>query len=216
MRPSASSKMRSARTFSASRSAARASSSRAMPSSTSSPGPIAPVTRPSTLTAARLTRCTSARTRETYRWPPGAASPRASAGAFPSGAQRVASARAVTAAAGAHPQASPARPEEVSVSYQTLRYDSADAVATITLNRPERLNTIVPPMPDELEAAVRRALAEDEVTVIVLRGAGRAFCAGFDFGGGFHHWDAHITTDGAWDAGKDFMTAPSQALGAVP
>jgi len=102
------------------------------------------------------------------------------------------------------------------VSYQTLRYDSADAVATITLNRPERLNTIVPPMPDELEAAVRRALAEDEVTVIVLRGAGRAFCAGFDFGGGFHHWDAHITTDGAWDPGKDFMTATSQALGAVP
>ena len=102
------------------------------------------------------------------------------------------------------------------MSYQTLLYDSADAVATITLNRPTRLNTIVPPMPDELEAAVRRALAEEEVKVIVLRGAGRAFCAGFDFGGGFHHWDAHITTDGAWDAGKDFMTATSQALGAVP
>ena len=102
------------------------------------------------------------------------------------------------------------------MSYQTLLYDSADAVATITLNRPARLNTIVPPMPDELEAAVRRALAEEEVKVIVLRGAGRAFCAGFDFGGGFHHWDAHITTDGAWDAGKDFMNATSQALGAVP
>jgi enoyl-CoA hydratase len=102
------------------------------------------------------------------------------------------------------------------VSYQTLLYDSADAVATITLNRPDRLNTIVPPMPDELEAAVRRALAEEDVKVIALRGAGRAFCAGFDFGAGFHHWDAHITTDGAWDPGKDFMTATSQALGAVP
>jgi enoyl-CoA hydratase len=102
------------------------------------------------------------------------------------------------------------------VSYQTLLYDSAEAIATITLNRPDRLNTIVPPMPDELEAAVRRAIDEEQVRVIILRGAGRAFCAGFDFGGGFHHWDAHITTDGAWDPGKDFIAATSQALGAVP
>src|SRR5947208_5863559 len=109
-----------------------------------------------------------------------------------------------------------AEPEEVSVSYQTLLYDSADAVATITLNRPDRLNTIVPPMPDELEAAVRRALDDENVEVIALRGAGRAFCAGFDFGGGFHHWDAHISTGGAWDPGKDFVSATSQALGAVP
>jgi len=102
------------------------------------------------------------------------------------------------------------------VSYQTLLYDSAEAIATITLNRPDRLNTIVPPMPDELEAAVHRAIDEEQVRVIILRGAGRAFCAGFDFGGGFHHWDAHITTDGAWDPGKDFIAATSQALGAVP
>src|SRR5438477_10589434 len=109
-----------------------------------------------------------------------------------------------------------AEPEEVSVSYQTLLYDSADAVATITLNRPDRLNTIVPPMPDELEAAVRRALDDENVKVIALRGAGRAFCAGFDFGGGFHHWDAGLTTDGEWDPGKDFAAATSQALGPVP
>jgi enoyl-CoA hydratase len=102
------------------------------------------------------------------------------------------------------------------VSYQTLLYDRDEAIATITLNRPDRLNTIVPPMPDELEAAVHRAIEEEQVKVIVLRGAGRAFCAGFDFGGGFHHWDANITTDGAWDPGKDFIAATSQALGAVP
>jgi enoyl-CoA hydratase len=93
---------------------------------------------------------------------------------------------------------------------ETLTYEVTDGVATITLNRPERLNTIVPPMPDEIEAVVRRAGADAEVNVIVLRGAGRAFCAGFDFGGGFHHWDAGITTDGEWDPGKDFVgaTAP--------
>jgi enoyl-CoA hydratase len=100
--------------------------------------------------------------------------------------------------------------------YETLLYKTADAVATITLNRPERLNTIVPPMPEELEAAVREAIVDEEVKVIVLRGAGRAFCAGFDFGGGFHHWDEGLTTDGEWDAGKDFAAATSQALGPVP
>jgi enoyl-CoA hydratase len=102
------------------------------------------------------------------------------------------------------------------MSYETLLYDTADAVATITLNRPERLNTIVPPMPEELEAAVHRAVEDHEVKVIVLRGAGRAFCAGFDFGGGFHHWDEGLTTDGAWDPGKDFINATAQSIGPVP
>jgi enoyl-CoA hydratase len=102
------------------------------------------------------------------------------------------------------------------MSYQTLLYDSSGAVATITLNRPEQLNTIVPPMPDELESAVGRATLAQQVKVIVLRGAGRAFCAGFDLGGGFHHWDEQITTEGAWDPGKDFAAATAQSLGAVP
>jgi enoyl-CoA hydratase len=102
------------------------------------------------------------------------------------------------------------------MTFQTLLYDAADAVATITLNRPERLNTIVPPMPEELEAAVNRAIGDPGVKVIVLRGAGRAFCAGFDFGGGFHHWDEAMTTDGAWDSGKDFAVTTSQSQGAVP
>jgi len=100
--------------------------------------------------------------------------------------------------------------------YETLLYDTADAVTTITLNRPERLNTIVPPMPQELEGAVNRAVADPSIKVIVLRGAGRAFCAGFDFSGGFHHWDDALTTGGAWDPGKDFAVASSQSQGAVP
>jgi len=97
------------------------------------------------------------------------------------------------------------------MSYETLLYAVDGAIATITLNRPERLNTIVPPMPDEVQHAVERAVADPAVKVIVLRGAGRSFCAGYDFAGGFHHWDAAITTDGAWDPGKDFVmaTAPS-------
>ena len=96
--------------------------------------------------------------------------------------------------------------------YETLLYSVADRVATITLNRPERLNTIVPPMPDEFEAAITAAVRDDEVKVIVLRGAGRAFCAGYDFGGGFHHWDDQITTGGRWDPGKDFVFATAPTL----
>jgi enoyl-CoA hydratase len=99
---------------------------------------------------------------------------------------------------------------------ETLRYDVDGAIATITLDRPDHLNTIVPPMPEELEAAVVQAVRDAAVKVIVLRGAGRAFCAGFDFGGGFHHWDEQMTTDGEWDPGKDMIGATAQALGPVP
>ena len=100
--------------------------------------------------------------------------------------------------------------------YETLLYAVADSVATITLNRPARLNTIVPPMPDEIEAAVHRAVAAPDVKVIVLRGTGRAFCAGFDFADGFHHWDEHLMTDGKWDPGKDFIFATAPSLAPVP
>jgi enoyl-CoA hydratase len=102
------------------------------------------------------------------------------------------------------------------MQFETLLYTVEDAVATVTLNRPDSLNTIVPPMPDELEAAVHAAGRDSEVKVIVLRGAGRAFCAGFDFGEGFHHWDEGLTTDGEWDPGKDFAMATSPAVGPVP
>jgi enoyl-CoA hydratase len=102
------------------------------------------------------------------------------------------------------------------MSYETLLYDAQGAIATITLNRPERLNTIVPPMPDEIESAVHRAVADAQVKVIVLRGAGRSFCAGFDFAGGFHHWDEQLTSEGKWDPGKDFVAATAPSLGSVP
>ncbi len=97
-------------------------------------------------------------------------------------------------------------------AFETILYATKGPVATITLNRPEQLNTIVPPMPDEVEAAVARAVRDRQVKVIVLRGAGRAFCAGYDFGGGFRHWADQISTDGAWDPGKDFVGATALEL----
>jgi enoyl-CoA hydratase len=98
------------------------------------------------------------------------------------------------------------------MQFETILYAVDSTVATITLNRPDRLNTIVPPMPDEVQAAVAQATSDPAVKVIVVRGAGRAFCAGYDFGGGFEHWDEQITTDGRWDPGKDFVFATAPEL----
>jgi enoyl-CoA hydratase/carnithine racemase len=59
-------------------------------------------------------------------------------------------------------------------------YEVADHVATITLNAPERMNTISGPMLDQLSQRLLQADADREVRCIVLTGAGRAFCAGLD------------------------------------
>ena len=100
--------------------------------------------------------------------------------------------------------------------YETILYERDGAVATITLNRPERLNTIVPPMPEELEQAVIQANRDPEVRVIILRGAGRAFCAGFDFSGDFGHFKDLLYTEGRWDPGKDMLGATSPFAAPVP
>ena len=59
-------------------------------------------------------------------------------------------------------------------------YAVADHVATITLNRPDKLNAWTPTMADEVKAAMRAATDDESVRVIVLTGAGRGFCAGAD------------------------------------
>ncbi len=66
------------------------------------------------------------------------------------------------------------------VSYQQIRYDVADAIATITLDRSDKLNAYTVEMGDEVVDAFRAAQADDAVRAIVLTGAGRAFCAGVD------------------------------------
>ncbi len=66
------------------------------------------------------------------------------------------------------------------MNYKTLRYEKRGRIARITLNRPRRLNAITSAMPREIRLAVEQANADDGVHVIVLQGAGRAFCAGYD------------------------------------
>jgi enoyl-CoA hydratase len=97
------------------------------------------------------------------------------------------------------------------MNYDTILYTTDGAIAMITLNRPEALNTIVAPMPDEVEHAVEAAVRDESVKVIVLRGAGRAFCAGWDFGGGFEYGAKLLSTDGRWDPGKDMMHTTAHA-----
>jgi enoyl-CoA hydratase len=98
------------------------------------------------------------------------------------------------------------------MTFTTLNYATDGPIATITLNRPDQLNTIVPPMPEEFESAINLATRDQSIKVVILRGAGRSFCAGYDFGEGFHQWDEHITTNGAWDSGKDFAWATAHTL----
>ena len=66
------------------------------------------------------------------------------------------------------------------MSFDTIIYQTDGPVATVTLNRPEKLNAINAAMVAELDTVLDQAEADDAVKVIVLAGAGRAFSAGFD------------------------------------
>jgi enoyl-CoA hydratase/carnithine racemase len=70
------------------------------------------------------------------------------------------------------------------MSYEAILIAVEDGVLTITLNRPERMNAWNAQMASELSAALRAANVDDGVRAIVVTGAGRAFCAGADLGGG--------------------------------
>jgi enoyl-CoA hydratase len=94
------------------------------------------------------------------------------------------------------------------VTFQHLTYEVEGRIATITLNRPDRLNAITRGMPQEIREAVEQANDDNAVHVIVLTGAGRSFCAGYDLvdyaerpnraAGG------QDATSGPWDPMVDF------------
>jgi len=78
------------------------------------------------------------------------------------------------------------------VSYEEIIYDVSDKVATITLNRPERLNAFTTQMARELIDAFNTADNDDAVRVVIVTGAGRGFCAGADLGGGAGTFDNRV------------------------
>lgn len=65
-------------------------------------------------------------------------------------------------------------------AFEQITYEVRNQVATITLNRPDKLNAWTAQMEEEVNSAIRQASSDDQVRAIVLTGAGRAFCAGAD------------------------------------
>ena len=100
-------------------------------------------------------------------------------------------------------------------SYENLLVDIDGPVATITLNRPEKLNAISQGLRDDLEAALRELNPGDAVRVIRLKAAGRAFCAGYDLTPerGALNWRPNQRTgDNAWQLGESRIALDREGL----
>jgi len=95
------------------------------------------------------------------------------------------------------------------LSDATLTCEVDDGIATITLNRPDRLNAFDPQMMREIVAALDRVDADDAVRAVIVTGAGRAFCAGADLGGGTATFDlggqadSPVREDGSLDYSRE-------------
>ncbi len=91
-------------------------------------------------------------------------------------------------------------------NFETVLYGATDGVARITLNRPERLNAINATLTSDLRRAVAAANDDGAVRVIIISGAGRAFCAGYDLDWGTKAEDAtQKAMAGNWDPVRDYL-----------
>jgi enoyl-CoA hydratase len=86
----------------------------------------------------------------------------------------------------------------------TVLYEAGEGVATLTLNRPDRLNTIVPELIEDLHGALEQASQDRDVHAIRLRGAGRVFCAGYDIAWGADAMEGEAAHD-VWDPIADYQ-----------
>jgi enoyl-CoA hydratase/carnithine racemase len=66
------------------------------------------------------------------------------------------------------------------MTYEQITYEVSNSVATLTLNRPDKLNAWTQKMEEEITAAIRGAASDGQVRVIIITGAGKGFCAGAD------------------------------------
>lgn len=87
--------------------------------------------------------------------------------------------------------------------YDEIRYDVDDNLATITLHRPDKLNAFTPVMKREMLDALDNADADDDVRVVIVTGAGRAFCAGADLSHGGDTFDYKRRGGTATEAPRD-------------
>ncbi|HEX3919642.1 MAG TPA: crotonase/enoyl-CoA hydratase family protein, partial [Caulobacteraceae bacterium] len=80
-------------------------------------------------------------------------------------------------------------------TFETILYDVADGIATITLNRPDKLNAFTGQMMADMIKAFDTTDADDDVRVVIVTGAGRGFCAGADLSAGADTFDSTRRTD---------------------
>jgi enoyl-CoA hydratase/carnithine racemase len=93
------------------------------------------------------------------------------------------------------------------MEFEQIRYEVADNVLTLTMNRPDRLNAWTPTMLGELLEAFDRSDADDDVRAVIITGAGRGFCAGADLEAGgstFDYRERGVEDDVPRDGGGQF------------
>lgn len=86
------------------------------------------------------------------------------------------------------------------MGYDQILLDTSDGIATLTLNRPKKLNAWTPHMAGEILDALKKVDEDDSVMVTILTGAGRGFCAGMDLSGGGSTFDASARQEEASDS----------------
>ncbi len=99
--------------------------------------------------------------------------------------------------------------------YQNILVEVDGGVATVTLNRPEKLNALSEPLRDDLAAALRELNPGDAVRVIRIKAAGRAFCAGYDItpdDNDFQFVPTRRTGDQAWELGESMAAMNREHL----
>jgi enoyl-CoA hydratase/carnithine racemase len=87
-------------------------------------------------------------------------------------------------------------------TFETILYDVVDGIATITLNRPDKLNAFTTQMMVDMIAAFDASDADDDVRVVIVTGAGRGFCAGADLSAGGGTFDRTGRQDEAREEGR--------------
>jgi enoyl-CoA hydratase/carnithine racemase len=110
------------------------------------------------------------------------------------------------------------------MEFESIRYEVADRIATITFDRPDRLNALSPAMVAELRRAYEQAEADPDVWILLVTGNGRAFCAGADVGeipddGRVVYAEPYLSTYAQWEAPQEgtppFRTMTKPILTAV-